>query len=58
MSCARSSTLRDETVYLRDILDRCQRITAFIAQLDESEWMDDIKTQDSVLRNLESSARP
>ncbi len=44
---------RDIRFYLLDICERCDRITRYVAGLDEAAWSKDERTQDAVLRNLE-----
>lgn len=46
-------TVRDVTVYLRDILDSIQAIENYLADMDEKVFLEDAKTQDSVIRRLE-----
>lgn len=44
---------RDVRVYLIDIAERCDRISRYIADMDEAAWAGDELTQDAVVRNLE-----
>ncbi|MHB1340405.1 MAG: HepT-like ribonuclease domain-containing protein [Coriobacteriia bacterium] len=44
---------RDLRVYLADIADRCDRISRYVAGMDEAVWATDELTQDAVVRNLE-----
>lgn len=47
------SKQRRDRDYLSDIREAMQRIIAYIADLSYEQFMDDIKTQDAVVRNLE-----
>lgn len=42
-----------EKAFLNDILEAVQRITAYVDQMSYEEFLDDLKTQDAVIRNLE-----
>ncbi len=44
---------RDVRVYLTDIAERCDRISRYVAGMDETHWASDELTQDAVVRNLE-----
>ena len=44
---------RNESDYVADILEAIKRISAYIANLDYESFLDDTKTQDAVIRNLE-----
>ena len=44
---------RDYRVYLDDIVAAIDKIAAFTAELSEEQFMDDPKTFDAVIRNLE-----
>lgn len=44
---------RNESDYVADILEAMTRISAYIANLDYETFLDDTKTQDPVIRNLE-----
>ena len=44
---------RGDPEYLKDILEAIYRIQTFIQGLDQEELLNDLKTQDAVLRNLE-----
>jgi uncharacterized protein with HEPN domain len=44
---------RDETMYLQDIDESCEKILRFTAGLSQSDLMRDEKTYDAVVRNLE-----
>lgn len=44
---------RDVRVYLADIAERCDRISRYVADMDETAWASDDLTQDAVVRNLE-----
>lgn len=46
-------TERDVTVYLHDILESISEIESYIQDIDESTFLTDRKTQDSVIRRLE-----
>ncbi|MCK4913038.1 MAG: DUF86 domain-containing protein [Planctomycetes bacterium] len=45
--------LRDETMYLQDIAQSCEKILKFTKGLTQQELVDDDKTYDAVVRNLE-----
>jgi uncharacterized protein with HEPN domain len=49
---------RDSRVYLEDILEATRKITAYTGNLSKSAFLDDEKTIDAVVRNLEVIARP
>jgi uncharacterized protein with HEPN domain len=38
---------------LRDIMEAINRIQAYTDEMDYDEFLDDIKTQDAVVRNIE-----
>jgi uncharacterized protein with HEPN domain len=42
-----------ERAFLNDILEASQRIATYIDQMSYEEFLDDLKTQDAVIRNLE-----
>ena len=44
---------RDEIMYLRDIAQSCRKILTFTADLTQAELLQDEKTYDAVIRNLE-----
>jgi len=44
---------RGDTAFLLDIQEAIQRIGAYTAEIKYSEFLDDQKTQDAVIRNLE-----
>jgi uncharacterized protein with HEPN domain len=44
---------RDERVWLADIVEACERITSYVAGMDEAAFRTDRKTFDAVVRNLE-----
>ncbi len=44
---------RDEIMYLQDIAERCEKVLRFTADLTLSELIQDEKTYDAVIRNLE-----
>jgi uncharacterized protein with HEPN domain len=44
---------RDERVWLADIVEACERITSYVAGMDEVAFQEDRKTFDAVVRNLE-----
>ncbi|MDF0667980.1 MAG: DUF86 domain-containing protein [Nitrospira sp.] len=44
---------RDSKVYLEDILEATRKITAYTGALSKAEFMEDEKTIDAVVRNLE-----
>lgn len=44
---------RDEIMYLQDIAQSCEKILQFTADLTQSELVQDGKTYDAVVRNLE-----
>ena len=44
---------RDERIYLQDIVESCEKILRFTRGLDQSDLLDDEKTYDAVVRNLE-----
>jgi len=44
---------RDETMYLQDIADSCEKILQYAAGLTKKELIQDKKTYDAVVRNLE-----
>lgn len=44
---------RPADLLLADILDACERIERYIADLDHDEFCADEKTEDAVVRNLE-----
>ena len=46
----------EELVYLHDIKIFCERIIQYTTNLNESEWLGAIQTQDSVERNFEKIA--
>ena len=45
--------LRDNRLYLDDILESISRIRAYVQNMKESDFAADQKTQDAVIRNLE-----
>ncbi len=44
---------RDEIMYLQDIAESCEKVLRFTADLTLSELIQDEKTYDAVIRNLE-----
>jgi uncharacterized protein with HEPN domain len=44
---------RDEIMYLRDIIQSCQKILQFTKGLSQDDLKTDLKTYDAVVRNLE-----
>jgi uncharacterized protein with HEPN domain len=44
---------RDSRVYLEDILEATRKITSYTAHLSKAAFLDDEKTFDAVVRNLE-----
>ena len=44
---------RDEIMYLQDIAQCCEKISQFTTGLTQSELVQDEKTYDAVVRNLE-----
>ena len=44
---------RDSRVYLEDILESTRKITAYTAGLSKTAFLEDEKTLDAVVRNLE-----
>jgi len=44
---------RDEFMYLHDIADSCERILRYVENLSKDELIEDEKTYDAVIRNLE-----
>lgn len=44
---------RDSRVYLEDILDATRKIASYTAHLSKTTFLDDEKTFDAVVRNLE-----
>ena len=44
---------RDELMYLRDIVESCEKITKFVSGLTKAKLLRDEKTYDAVIRNLE-----
>ena len=44
---------RGDREYLRDIREAMHRIQAYVEGMSFSEFMEDVKTQDAVIRNLE-----
>lgn len=53
MSSETSSVLRDERVWLADIVEACERIAQYTSGMDEAAFRADRKTVDAVVRNLE-----
>jgi uncharacterized protein with HEPN domain len=45
--------LRRDASYLADIVEAIQRIAGYILGLDYDQFLDDVRTQDAVLRNLQ-----
>lgn len=43
---------RDEAAYVADMLEACERICSYVADLNERSLRDDTKTVDAILRNL------
>jgi len=44
---------RDQTMYLRDIVESCAKIIRYTDNLKQPDLADDEKTYDAVVRNLE-----
>lgn len=44
---------RGDREFLLDMLEACRRIEAFVEGISYGEFLDDIKTQDAILRNIE-----
>jgi uncharacterized protein with HEPN domain len=44
---------RDEKMFLTDILDSCNKIQSFTRNVTRNELIEDVKTYDAVVRNLE-----
>jgi uncharacterized protein with HEPN domain len=44
---------RTDREFLSDIREALERITAYIAGMNYEAFVDDVKTQDAVIRNLE-----
>ena len=44
---------RGDDAFLRDIQEAVQRIGEYTAEIEYHEFLDDRKTQDAVIRNLE-----
>ena len=44
---------RTDREFLSDIREALERITAYIAGMNYESFVDDVKTQDAVIRNLE-----
>jgi uncharacterized protein with HEPN domain len=44
---------RDTRLWLADLLEACGRIRAYVADGDLNEFLEDTRTADAVLRNLE-----
>ena len=44
---------RDSNLYLEDILESCRKIERFTEQLSFDQFLEDEKTYDAVVRNLE-----
>ena len=44
---------RDNRLYLDDILESIGRIKEYVQDMEESDFGEDLKTQDAVIRNLE-----
>ena len=40
-------------LYVRDMLQACERVTAYTAGMDQPEFLADTRTYDATLRNLE-----
>ena len=40
-------------LYVRDMLQACERVTAYTAGMDQAEFLSDRRTYDATLRNLE-----
>lgn len=47
------SSKRRDTEFLRDIMEAMQRVISYTKNSSYEEFMDDTKTQDAVLRNIE-----
>ena len=44
---------RSDREFLIDMLEACNRIIEFIGEMSYDEFVQDVKTQDAVLRNIE-----
>ena len=44
---------RDEIMYLQDIAESCKKILQFTVGLSQSDLIEDVRTYDAVVRNLE-----
>ncbi len=40
-------------LYVRDMLQACERVTAYTAGMDQADFLSDRRTYDATLRNLE-----
>ena len=45
--------MKDDSIYIEHILESIDRIINYISDLDLSTFLDDFKTQDAVVRQLE-----
>ena len=45
--------MKDDTVYIEQILGSINRIQSYIANIEQSTFLDDFKTQDAVVRQFE-----
>ncbi len=45
--------MRDQSLYITDIIESIERIRSYTVDMDFQTFMADLKTQDAVLRNLE-----
>jgi uncharacterized protein with HEPN domain len=44
---------RSEQAYLGDVVEACERIRSYIQNMTYDQFLNDTKTQDAVLRNIE-----
>ncbi len=44
---------REATLYLRDIVKACDRIREYVGEMDRESFLQDSRTYDAVVRNLE-----
>jgi len=45
--------MRDQKLYVRDILNAIKLIESFVQDMDHEEFMNDAKTQSAVIRQFE-----
>ncbi len=44
---------RNDSDYLVDILEAINRVLSYVAEIDYKSFLDDMKSQDAIIRNLE-----